>query len=82
MKLFLAIFSCIFLTSCGYRFDGREKIAVSVPYVVGDDNTPLFVEYELHFARFQADDEPLVAIHVVQKNLRTLSRLYDLVIVL
>lgn len=34
-----SFFSCTILcilTACGYRFDGGEKIAVCVPYVVGD----------------------------------------------
>ena len=29
------------LTACGYRFDGGDKIAVSVPYVVGDQEGQL-----------------------------------------
>ncbi len=32
----LSILSLVFLSACGYHFDGGEKIAVSVPYVVGD----------------------------------------------
>jgi len=32
----LIIFCLLALSACGYRFDGGEKIAVSVPYVIGD----------------------------------------------
>lgn len=31
----------LFLSSCGYRFDGGEQITVSVPYVVGDQEGQL-----------------------------------------
>ena len=28
---------CLLFSSCGYHFDGGEKIAISVPYVIGDE---------------------------------------------
>ncbi len=36
MKLLPVILFLCFLCGCGYHHDGGEKIAVSVPYVVGD----------------------------------------------
>ena len=37
----LAFLFLLILSACGYHFDGREKIAVSVPYVVGDQEGEL-----------------------------------------
>lgn len=36
MKALLCLLPLFLLSACGYRFDGAEPIAVSVPYVIGD----------------------------------------------
>ncbi|NGX39654.1 MAG: hypothetical protein KR126chlam1_00987 [Chlamydiae bacterium] len=73
----------LFLTSCGYYFDGGDKITVSVPYAIGDDEGELTgalanaIARTAHFEYVQRGGEWIVNVKVKGTDHDRIGYRYD-----